>query len=190
MLRNTAKGMMAIVLCGGVLVAGGAPAGTLAAGNNAVYAASLADTSNLIYLSESELEEIGLTNAFSSALLKNPVNESRTQLRALPIWAAAAIVGCTGSLALGEGKDQVKNAFKEGRMENPLIPTGFEFIFSLILIFHSILFFAALYVIGVNKIWDIKRKFTLLFLSLIVPILGPAVSIYLASPKLNRMHIK
>lgn len=135
---------MAVVLCGGMLVSGGAPAGALSQGDNDVSVVSLADANNLIYLSESELKEIGLTkqdaeqlvsdvasiiekeklagniseedaNTFSELLLATPVNESGTQLQALPIWAAAAIVGCAGSVALGEGKDQVKNALKEGK---------------------------------------------------------------------------
>lgn len=144
MLRNATKGLVAIALCGGMLVSGGVPAGALNTGNGEVSAVSLADTSNLIYLSEPELKEIGLTkydaeqltsevmaiiekekaagniseedaNAFSGLLLESPMNESGTQVRALPIWAAAAIVGCAGSVALGEGKDQVKNALKEGK---------------------------------------------------------------------------
>lgn len=73
-------------------------------------------------------------------------------------------------------------------MENPLVPTGAEFIFSLTLIFHLILFLLALYLIGVDKIWGVKRKFTLLFLSFAVPILGPLASIYMASSKLNRTY--
>lgn len=144
MLGNATKGLLAIALCGGMLVSGGAPAGALNAGSDEVSVASLADASNLIYLSESELEEIGLTrrdaeqltsevvslierekvagniseedaNIFIELLLKTPANESGAQLQALPVWAAAAIVGCAGSVALGEGKDQVKNALKQGK---------------------------------------------------------------------------
>lgn len=144
MLRNAAKGLMAIMLGGGMLVSRGAPAMALGQGNDDVSAIYLADTNNLIYLSESELKEIGLTkqdaeqvvselafiiekeklagnistedsNTFSELRLATPVNESGTQLQALPIWAATAIVGCAGSVALGEGKDQVKNALKEGK---------------------------------------------------------------------------
>ena len=34
--------------------------------------------------------------------------------RALPLWAAAAVVGCAGGVVVGEGKTQIKNALKEG----------------------------------------------------------------------------
>lgn len=34
--------------------------------------------------------------------------------RALPLWAAAAVVGCAAGVVVGEGKTQIKNALKEG----------------------------------------------------------------------------
>ena len=34
--------------------------------------------------------------------------------RALPLWAAAAVVGCAGGVVVGEGKTQIKNALNEG----------------------------------------------------------------------------
>lgn len=37
-----------------------------------------------------------------------------TSTRALPLWAAAAVVGCAGGVVVGEGKTQIKNALKEG----------------------------------------------------------------------------
>lgn len=52
---------------------------------------------------------------FADLLLTAPIDESGTQFRALPIWAAAAIVGCAGTVAMGEGADQVKNALKKGK---------------------------------------------------------------------------
>lgn len=34
--------------------------------------------------------------------------------RALPLWAAGAIVGCAGSAVAGSGKTQIQNALKRG----------------------------------------------------------------------------
>ena len=34
--------------------------------------------------------------------------------RALPLWAAGAVVGCAASVVVGEGKTQIKNALKDG----------------------------------------------------------------------------
>lgn len=99
--------------------------------------------SEIPHLTESELKDIGLTRSdaeqatdsfaevidsaektgeISSAeaqalrgnlLAQNDSGEG-VQPQALPLWAAAAIVGCAGSVALGEGKTQVKNALKSG----------------------------------------------------------------------------
>lgn len=58
--------------------------------------------------------------AFRGALLTagsgNGSGEVTTM--ALPVWAAAAIVGCAGSVMLGEGADQVKNALRTGGVDS------------------------------------------------------------------------
>jgi hypothetical protein len=48
------------------------------------------------------------------SLADNEQNQTGDQ-EALPIWAAAAIVGCAASVATGTVKDQVKKALKEGK---------------------------------------------------------------------------
>ena len=40
--------------------------------------------------------------------------EEDAEARALPVWAAAAIVGCAGSVVMGSGKTQIQNALKNG----------------------------------------------------------------------------
>jgi len=44
--------------------------------------------------------------------------DGQASTMALPVWAAAAIVGCAGSVMLGEGSDQVKNALRTGGVDS------------------------------------------------------------------------
>jgi hypothetical protein len=44
--------------------------------------------------------------------------DGQASTMALPVWAAAAIVGCAGSVMLGEGADQVKNALRTGSVDS------------------------------------------------------------------------
>lgn len=133
------KNLIAIVLCGGFFIGGCTPAKTVTPEATRVPSILLANIETPMNLSESDLERIGLSKeeakklindifsiverekdlgnisteeaqAFSSALLTTPADEGITQFRGLPVWAAAAIVGCAGSVMLGEGKKQVKNA--------------------------------------------------------------------------------
>ncbi|PTI36530.1 hypothetical protein BU056_12800, partial [Staphylococcus succinus] len=56
-------------------------------------------------------------NALRDSLTKSPNDASDdpgASTRALPVWAAAAIVGCAGGAVLGQGKKQITNALKEG----------------------------------------------------------------------------
>lgn len=41
-------------------------------------------------------------------------NDEMAHAAALPVWAAAAIVGCAGSVVLGQGKTQITNALQQG----------------------------------------------------------------------------
>lgn len=144
MSRKTVETLVAVTLCGGLLIGGGMPANAISSVDDRGSISSLVDTKNLVYLSGSDLEKIGLTKqdaekltndalniiekekelgniseeeaqAFSDALLTAPVDKGGAQVQALPVWAAAAIIGCAGSVALGEGRDQVKNALKAGK---------------------------------------------------------------------------
>lgn len=102
--------------------------------------ATQTDAAQSLELSEDELNERGLTkddakeleSDFASAIDEAERNGSissteaqglrtnmlgaedpkETDRQVLPVWAAAAIVGCAGSIAIGEGKSQVKNALK------------------------------------------------------------------------------
>lgn len=94
-------------------------------------------------ITESELAELGLTRADAEALeaeFESVVNEAEAagtisaeeasvlreelgqppagggdmQTQALPVWAAAAIVGCAGAAVMGSGKTQIQNALKSG----------------------------------------------------------------------------
>lgn len=47
------------------------------------------------------------------SLAENEQNQTDNQ-EALPVWAAAAIVGCAASVGMGEAKTQIKNALKSG----------------------------------------------------------------------------
>lgn len=96
-------------------------------------------------LSEDELNDVGLTKkdaenlesdvakaindaekdgsvsaSEATSLRSNLLSESEQDgvgAQALPVWAAAAIVGCAASVATGEGKAQVKNALKNGGVD-------------------------------------------------------------------------
>lgn len=96
-------------------------------------------------LSEAELNEVGLTKedaenlesdvaktiddaeqdgslsaSEAKSLRSNLLSDSKEDgvgTQALPVWAAAAIVGCAASVATGEGKTQVKNALKNGGVD-------------------------------------------------------------------------
>lgn len=98
------------------------------------------DAAQSLELSEDELNERGLTkddakeleSDFASAIdeaerdgsissteaqglrtnMLGAEDPKETGPQILPVWAAAAIVGCAGSVAIGEGKSQVKNALK------------------------------------------------------------------------------
>lgn len=102
--------------------------------------ATQTDAAQSLELSEDQLNERGLTkddakeleSDFASAIDEAERNGSissteaqglrtnmlgaedpkETDRQVLPVWAAAAIVGCAGSIAIGEGKSQVKNALK------------------------------------------------------------------------------
>lgn len=58
--------------------------------------------------------------AFRDSLLTtgSTGGEGDASTMALPVWAAAAIVGCAGSVMLGEGADQVKNALRTGGVDS------------------------------------------------------------------------
>lgn len=105
-----------------------------------VQSSTQSSQSKNLELSEEELKEAGLTKddartleadmakaidlaekdgsistAEADSLRSNLLSESEQDgvgAQALPVWAAAAIVGCAASVAVGEGKTQVKNALK------------------------------------------------------------------------------
>lgn len=68
------------------------------------------------------LEDLGEISGSDAKVLLDSLTVSRAEshhggaeTRALPAWAAGAIVGCAGRVVLGEGKEQVKNLLKEGK---------------------------------------------------------------------------
>lgn len=66
-----------------------------------------------------DAEAEGAISAEEAATLREelgevPGEDGEMQTQALPIWAAAAIVGCAGSVVLGSGKTQIQNALKSG----------------------------------------------------------------------------
>lgn len=111
-----------------------------------VQSSTQSSQSKNLELSEAELKEVGLTKedaenlkaeaataidnaekdgsisaTEAQSLRTNLVSESEqveADPHALPVWAAAAIVGCAASVATGEGKAQVKNALKTGGVDN------------------------------------------------------------------------
>lgn len=66
-----------------------------------------------------DAEAAGTISAEEAATLREELGEAPggddgMQPQALPVWAAAAIVGCAGSVVLGSGKTQIQNALKSG----------------------------------------------------------------------------
>ena len=110
-----------------------------------IQSSTQSSQSKNLELSEEELKEVGLTkddaanlesdvakaidaaekdgsitSAEAKSLRSNLLSESEEDgvgTQALPVWAAAAIVGCAASVATGEGKTQVKNASKNGGVD-------------------------------------------------------------------------
>lgn len=110
-----------------------------------VQSSTQSSQSKNLELSEDELKEVGLTKedaknlesdvdkaigaaekdgsisaSEAKSLRANLLSESeqdRVGTQVLPVWAAAAIVGCAASVATGEGKTQVKNALKNGGVD-------------------------------------------------------------------------
>lgn len=60
--------------------------------------------------------DISASEATQLLTLAEPAGEEPggVSTQALPVWAAAAIVGCAAGAVVGEGKAQIKNALKNG----------------------------------------------------------------------------
>lgn len=60
---------------------------------------------------------------------------------------------------------------------NPLLPTGWEFFINLVGIIQVVLLLAAIFRVGFDKWLTPQNKIFLLIISLLVPIIGPAMSL-------------
>lgn len=60
---------------------------------------------------------------------------------------------------------------------NPLLPTGWEFFITVVGIIHVVLVLAVIFRVGFDKWLAPEHKIFLLIISLLVPIIGPAMSL-------------
>ncbi|QOD42629.1 hypothetical protein [Clavibacter zhangzhiyongii] len=135
----------AVLLAGGLVLTSTSMASAAPTATNAVIAPA---STSAPTLTEAELAEVGLTREDADAIVREAeaalaAAEARGEItaadaaafrqhllttgsggsgevstQALPVWAAAAIIGCAGSVMLGEGADQVKNALRTGGVDS------------------------------------------------------------------------